>query len=247
MNFESIKKSMINLYEETYKVRLHKKSYDDQVARLKGEYDFLLGLIKDALEEEEDNLLTIANIIPDYVVGLTKSITSKRKISLYVIDHSLNMVAYFVPIMGLIVSDKTEEFCETMVTIWNEKVPESSISLSTKERISGGFRKGLCYITTAVCKSLDKSDDCYELNLLRDYRDDYLLSFPEGKAVVEEYYDVAPTLVNRINRHSDAKGIYWGIWENYIQPCVSFIQADQKEACKELYFQMVRKLEEEYL
>lgn len=39
-----------------------------------------------------------------------------------------------------------------------------------RSRISQKF----CYITTAVCETFGKPDDCYELRLLRTYRDGYL-------------------------------------------------------------------------
>ena len=34
--------------------------------------------------------------------------------------------------------------------------------------IEAGFHKKFCYITTAVCETFGKPDDCYELMLLRD-------------------------------------------------------------------------------
>ena len=38
------------------------------------------------------------------------------------------------------------------------------------------LKRGIfCYITTAVCRSMDKADNCYELTTLREYRDGYLL------------------------------------------------------------------------
>ena len=73
-----------------------------------------------------------------------------------------------------------------------------------------------CYITTAVCKSLNKPDDCYELNLLREYRDQYLMGTKDGE-ICKEYYNIAPTIVKRIDRSPDASEIYADIWEKYFK------------------------------
>ena len=67
-------------------------------------------------------------------------------------------------------------------------------------------------------------DDCYELNLLRDYRDRYLAADRKGEALIEEYYNVAPTIVNRINKEENAGEIYENIYQEYLQKCVHLIE-----------------------
>ena len=47
------------------------------------------------------------------------------------------------------------------------------------EDIAGGFRKGFCYITTAVCESQNKPDDCYEPSDAQAFRDGYLMQTEE--------------------------------------------------------------------
>lgn len=105
----------------------------------------------------------------------------------------------------------------------------------------------MCYITTAVCESLGKPDDCYELELLRDYRDDYLLGKGAGTDIVQQYYNVAPTIVKRINKQQDAKAIYEGIWSEYLIPCIQLIEKEQLDDCKEVYSSMVYNLQKKYL
>ena len=175
-------------------------------------------------------------------------IDSKRKREAAVIDHNMAMVAFFVPLMGEIQSTQTKIFTETIVEIWNQKVPGSKIGHSDAASIENGFKKGVfCYITTAVCKSLNKPDDCYELNLLREYRDQYLMGTKDGEILVKEYYNIAPTIVKRIDRSPDASEIYADIWEKYLKPCVRLIEAGEQEECRELYTKMVRSLEKKYL
>ena len=83
-----------------------------------------------------------------------------------------------------------------MISSWNRiDTVTMKVGKSTFEEINGGFRKRLCYVTTAVCRSLQKPDECYELKLLREYRDRYLVSSEGGKETIREYYNIAPTIV----------------------------------------------------
>jgi hypothetical protein len=112
--------------------------------------------------------------------------------------------------------------------------------------INGGFKRRWCYITTAVCETLNKGDNCYELNLLRDYRDEYLMNTDNGAEVVREYYDVAPTIVKRIGRREDSAEVYQGIYDTYLKTCVELIEADRLEDCREVCTDMVNDLKREY-
>ena len=207
----------------------------------------LLGRIREAFEVSDEALAKTASVIPDYAAEQLAAVPSKRKRDLACHDFNMNMVSFFVPLLGEISSVKTKEFTEKMIELYNERMPDNKIGHSTREQIQGGFKKGLCYITTAVCRSLDKPDDCYELTLLRNYRDQYLLESKEGMETVNEYYNIAPTIVKRIDRQEDSASIYAGIWQDYLSPCVRLIEEGKKKECQMLYSDMVRKLERKYL
>ena len=64
---------------------------------------------------------------------------------------------------------------------------------------------------------------------------------------VNEYYNIAPTIVKRIDRQEDSASIYAGIWQDYLSPCVRLIEEGKKKECQMLYSDMVRKLERKYL
>ena len=102
-------------------------------------------------------------------------------------------------------------------------------------------------MTTAVCRSLDKPDGCYELKTLRDYRDRYLASSPGGRETIREYYNIAPTIVKRIERQKNADEIYRKIWKEYLERCIGLIETGKMEECREVYTKMVHELEREYL
>ena len=216
MNQENLQADMISLFQETaeYAKKFHKKTYASDMDILLNRHGALLGRIREAFEVSDEALAKTASVIPDYAAEQLAAVPSKRKRDLACLDFNMNMVSFFVPLLGEISSVKTKEFTEKMIELYNERMPDNKIGHSTREQIQGGFKKGLCYITTAVCRSLDKPDDCYELTLLRNYRDQYLLESKEGMETVNEYYNIAPTIVKRIDRQEDSASIYAGIWQD---------------------------------
>lgn len=248
METDRLLENLRELYDAALEYEFHKSSYEKYMESLKSKYADLLEETAGICDRTEDGLERIAACIPEYVCGELDKISSKRKRDLAALDHKMNMVSYFVPLIGEIPSLQAKTLTERMVEVWNEKMPEYKIGHSTYDSIRGGFKKGIfCYITTAVCRSMDKPDDCYELNTLRAYRDGYLSETEEGRRIVEEYYNIAPTIVKRIDRQEDAHNIYRGIWEEYLSRCIRLIEEDEKDKCKELYISMVRSLEKEYL
>ena len=248
MNQEKIKTDLVDLYNSTFRKRIQRKSYMDEIGEIKSKHQGLIHSLTLALEEDKknegnENFEFIAHIIPEHVLEVLATYTSKRKKEIHIIDNNMNMVCFFIPT----VSNVSKELGERIVEIWNDNMPKHKIGVSTAEGINSGFKRGLCYITTAVCNNLNKEDDCTELTLLREYRDQYLLKTPEGKEIVTSYYDVAPTIVNRINKEAEAKRIYQGILATYIEPCVQLIKEDKKEECKSLYSEMLLNLEKKYM
>lgn len=103
-------------------------------------------------------------------------------------------------------------------------------------------KSSLCFITTAVCKYFNKPDDCYELTTLCKFRDTWLIGQSDGKALIEEYYAIAPDIVNAIDGSSKNGETYMHIWSNYIEPCIKLIELGANETCKKLYIEMVNEL-----
>lgn len=250
MEITTLQKELISLYKATMDYDFRKATYDGHMDSLQGKYNRLLAetaRVWDGAESEKE-CERLVLCVPEYVAGKLASEPSKRKREMQSLDHKMNMVSYFVPLMGQIPTENAQKFAGKIVEAWNRLMPENKIGLSTYESIKGGFKKGIfCYITTAVCRSLEKPDDCYELTALRHYRDEYLLSTAGGRSLVDEYYNIAPTIVKRIDRQADADAIYRGIWEQYLSPCVRLLEEDKKEECRKVYCQMVRNLETQYM
>ena len=71
------------------------------------------------------------------------------------------------------------------------------------------------------------------MNLLRNYRDEYLLNeTSDGENIVKGYYDIAPTIVKHINKKDEKSVIYKEVWNSYLSPCVNLIEAGKKNECK---------------
>ena len=104
-----------------------------------------------------------------------------------------------------------------------------------------------CYITTAVCESLGKPDDCYELNAFRNFRDEYLKSQSDGAELIEKYYQTAPEIVSRINADPNSESIYSEIWKKYLSECLSMIESGNNSRCREIYIDMMQELQNRFM
>lgn len=122
----------------------------------------------------------------------------------------------------------------------------SSFHFKKPSLSDGGFLSG-CFITTAACEYFGKADDCYELTLLRQFRDGWLAIQPGGENLIKEYYKVAPLIVDRLNSNERRDEIYREIWNCYILPCIQFIEQNAYESCRKLYEEMVQKLQQTIL
>ena len=198
-------------------------------------------------EEKQQVLDELAGILPGMMKELLDEQPSRRKKESILMPYNLSMVAYVIPMFRYGKTESGELFVDRMIELWNENSLDMKISKSTFDEIQSGFRSRFCYITTAVCESLGRDDDCRELTLLRNYRDEYLVNTTGGKELVEEYYNVAPTIVKRINRMENAGEIYRDIWETYLSTCVSLAEEKKLEECRRVYTDMVNSLRETWL
>lgn len=235
---------------ETYAKSFNKKNYEPIFLSDYDKYKETFSLITKEYEcsnDPECYLQEVARYIPDKMHGELLECTNRRKKEQYLMTRNLGMVSFVIPLFLYGRNDVLNQLAAQMVEAWNDHEVDMKISAATYEDIKGGFKNHMCYITTAVCESLGKADDCYELSILREYRDTYLASFAKGNALVKEYYDIAPTIVNRINKEDNSKQIYDGIYEQYLKPCISFIEEGKLDACCECYTDMVHSLQKKYM
>ena len=160
------------------------------------------------------------------------------------------IAVFLVPMIQRLGLGYIPDFCKALHEEWMTRFPKSPWQVGDFDSINSGFRKkflGLCFITTAVCLEEGKEDDCAELTAFRNFRDGYLRSCPDGTALIEEYYRIAPNIVLEIEKSADPKARYAAIRKDYLQPCYEDLQSGRQEQCKLRYTKMVRSLQKEYL
>lgn len=81
-----------------------------------------------------------------------------------------------------------------------------------------------CFLTSACVDALGMEDDCYELTMLRNFRDGWLTAQDSGKSDISRYYELAPQVVESINKLANSKEIYSDIYKKLVKPCVKMIE-----------------------
>lgn len=126
--------------------------------------------------------------------------------------------------------------------------------LSTDKYYSGGHSGGGnssgvgdCYLTTACVMAKGLPDDCDDLETLRRFRDGYLANTLSGKADIKHYYDVAPRIVEIIDRLPDAREVWKQVYSELVEPCVRLIKKGRNEETYAHYKQYALYLYDEYV
>ena len=140
--------------------------------------------------------------------------------------------------------DEREKIAKIMINKLGTKGAED---LMNKLESSASTDSDGCFITTAVCDNFGKPDDCYELSVFRSFRDNWLSCQPNGKKLIEEYYSIAPQIVEKINLLPNSKEIYHSIWKQYLKKCLLYIEQERFSKCMNIYVDMVRTLKEKYI
>ena len=100
---------------------------------------------------------------------------------------------------------------------------------------------GGCFLTTACTLSRGLSDNCLELNTLRRFRDEILIKDAEGLEAVEEYYRIAPNIVNSINQREDSSQI-WSLVYQDVKKAVSLVLSSNFDEAFKHYKEMTLAL-----
>ena len=102
---------------------------------------------------------------------------------------------------------------------------------------------GGCYLTTACMKCYQENfdDNCYELTVLRWFRDNFV-----SKDDIEHYYKVAPIIVESINNIEKSDIIYDYIYDNIVDYCVEQIEQGNYDKAYNRYKDSVLILEEQF-
>lgn len=99
-----------------------------------------------------------------------------------------------------------------------------------------------CYLTTACVQHKSLPDNCPELTTLRDFRDTYMLDKIEGKKLVKEYYNTAPTIVKSIEKSEDKEEILDFIYDELVLKSINLIENNEHELAMRYYESFTREL-----
>lgn len=136
-----------------------------------------------------------------------------------------------------------------------EKEGNSSIDSDTVHRYCWGYHyeecprykagqsSGGCFLTSACVEAKGLPDDCYELTTLRKFRDEYITNQEGGKCEIAHYYHVAPAIVERIKKSSNAMATFEKIYADLVIPCVKLIEDGDYVSAHNKYREYVTMLE----
>lgn len=204
--------------------------------------------IEDAYMEAEEKEALLGELAAAFVAAVWEELEGKKKRQQeeLLMNYNMCLVVYVNPALLEHNPMSGQPLVDELLGQWKERFPKTNLKSASFDTINGGFKRRFCYITTAVCERRGLGDDCYELNLLRDYRDQYLSRQPDGDMLIRQYYDVAPTVVKHINDREDAEEVYEEIWQLYLAPCISMIEEHKYQECRIRYEDMVSRLKEQY-
>ncbi len=206
----------------------------------------------DAIEELYNSVAEPETMISNMAQSFTEEAAAqidalpRRQKEQALMNHNMHLAVIVFPSILHYKGQSSKPLCDALVDAWKKAFPKSNVQPAEVEFIQKGFHHKWCYITTAACEVLGMEDTCYELNLLRSYRDEFMAKKENGFELIQKYYDVAPSIVKHINSRADKQEIYVSIWDQYIVPCIRYIEEGRNEECEEMYQRMVEDMKTAY-
>jgi hypothetical protein len=106
-----------------------------------------------------------------------------------------------------------------------------------------------CYVATACVEARGLPDDCYELELLRLFRAEYVARLPDGEEVLADYREKAPRVVAAIGALGEAEAaeVWEDLYERGVARAVALILNGEWDEAYEVYRTICRALERRFL
>lgn len=135
-----------------------------------------------------------------------------------------------------------EYWCPQKRTYYRADSRSCSNDFVKSSRLPGGA----CYLTTAMVDVLELPDDTFCLEVLRKYRDTYLINTEDGPAILNDYDTVGSIISERIKNDENCFGIATTMYHQYISPAVQNILQGNNETALEIYENMTLDLMDHY-
>ena len=136
-----------------------------------------------------------------------------------------------------------EDYKKTCDWIKNNENRKRSYSRRTSYRSTGS--SSCCYIITATCMALGIKRDENFLNMLKKFRDSYIIK-EKGRRDILEYYRVSPKIADIIDREWNPFITYKELWDDYVNPSIDEMKKNNWKKAQSIYNSMLKKLCEYY-
>lgn len=110
--------------------------------------------------------------------------------------------------------------------------------INPKDRSSGG--EG-CFITTACVNYYGLCDNCEQLEILRQFRDGFLLKSAANKKLVKKYYRIAPRLARLMENDKNKYFLFKQVFLKINSACAA-IKRERNEEAKAIYTEAIQFL-----
>lgn len=117
---------------------------------------------------------------------------------------------------------------------------------SDDDSSSSSSSSGGCFLTSACTAARGLPDDCHELTVLRNFRDNWLKHQPDGVMLIAHYYEVAPKIVEAIDQRENRLEIWDEVYMDVVLPCMELIQVQRYDEALTLYQNFTIDLEQKY-
>ena len=94
------------------------------------------------------------------------------------------LVIYTLPAVLEMNKAPANLFSKKILEAWKAHFPKTNLKASTFKQINSGLNGNSVTSPQQCAEHFGKPDDCYELNLFRNYRDHYLMEQENGEAIV---------------------------------------------------------------
>jgi hypothetical protein len=110
-------------------------------------------------------------------------------------------------------------------------------------------RRHACYVTAACLEALGLADanECYEVCLLRLFRNEYVAKLADGPQVISDYRRKSPRILRAIEGLEDPREAYLCIHERWLVRGLGFVANGRWDEAYTVFREMHRALEDALL
>ncbi len=139
-------------------------------------------------------------------------------------------------------------YCSKKDGYVDRKTRDNYCDNSLKYRDCPIYRQGNtgCYLTTCMCEILGYDDDCYVLNTLRDFRDNYMKQNEECLPLLDDYDTVGPIIADKLSNDEDKEFNAKIMLYFYIKPAIECIKKEEHDKAVGIYKDMTINLMHKY-